>query len=126
MAYADKRFKFIKTVGAAIADNTDIAAIIIPAGKEVQIFHLQSYTRTKSPTANAKIELCDASNNILASVSITQNNGTLAEASETASNPVVFTNTSTSDVIIKLRTDQATGAGCDVDVQLDMQDPGAK
>lgn len=122
MAYAEKRgVPWKKNVTASISDNVDIDSLIVPAGREIQVFGMKSFTRTKSPTASAKIELCDASNNILASVSITQNNGTIAKAGQTF--PFPFT-AGTSDAILKLRTDQATGAGCDVDVEVHLQYPG--
>lgn len=122
MSYADKRLVLNHKVGASISDNTDINFIKVPAGKQVKIFGMTSFTITKSPTANAKIELVDSSNNIVASVSITQNNGTIAEASQTM--PVTFLNSSASDSFLKLRTDQATGVGCDVAIAVDMEHPG--
>lgn len=123
MGYADDpMLKSIK-VGASVSDNTDIDAIIVPAGREILLRNLRSYTITKSPTANAKIELVDSSNNILLSVGITQNNGTLAEAAQTK--PVVFT-AGASDTFLKFRTDQATGTGCDVVVEAHFQYPGAE
>lgn len=122
MSYADKRIILNHKVGASINNNVDINAIKVPAGKQVKIFGMTSFAITQSPTANAKIELVDSSNNILASVAITQANGTLAEAGE--SMPVTFLNSSASDTFLKLRTDQATGVGCDVAVNVDMEHPG--
>jgi hypothetical protein len=123
MGYADDPMLKSFKVGASVADNTDIDALIVPAGREILLRNLRSYAITTSPTANAKIELVNSSNTVLLSVAITQANGTLAEAAQTK--PVIFT-AGASDTFLKFRTDQATGAGCDVVIEAHFQYPGAE
>lgn len=122
MGYADRRRVSSFKVGASINDDTVIGYMIVPAGKEIEIYGLKSVTVTKSPTANAKIELINGST-VLASVAITQNNGTVSKDSTTTF-PVRVTNTGASDAVLKIQTDQATGTGCDVQVEVHHSDAG--
>lgn len=113
-------------VGASINDNTVVHQIWVPANREVAIYQLLSATVTKSPTANAKIELLDGGNSdaVLASVSITQTNGTQAIGISNAAGIVRIAGRG-SGYFLKLQTDQATGTGCDVEVEVHMSYPGA-
>lgn len=121
MGYADQRMVLTHKLGASISDNTDVSAILIPAGKEIRIFGLRVYRITASPTASAKIELVNASNTVLLSAALDGSNGTQVEHTQTV--PVIFT-AGGSDTVLKLRTDQATGVGCDCIVEVHYSYPG--
>lgn len=125
--YSDKRinqsFRFWSEMSGSttVADNYDAYSILIPANKEVEIYKLSCFTVATNTTANGKIELVDASNNILMSVTNTHTNATLANQSQTA--PVTFKNGST-DTVLKLRTDQTIAAAKSFIVHVNMTDPG--
>jgi len=122
MGYADRRMVLNHKLGASISDNTDVNAILIPAGKEIMIFGLRVYKITASPTANAKIELVNSSNAVQLSAALDGSNGTQSE--QTQSVPVTIA-ASASDTLLKLRTDQGTGVGCDCVIEVHYQYPGA-
>lgn len=108
-------------VGSSVSDNTDIDAIIVPAGKEILLKNLYCYPINDSDTSGAKIELVNSSDTVLLSVAIDGTNGTIAEAAQTR--PVIFT-AGASDTFLKFRTDQATGT-CDVVIECHYEYPGS-
>lgn len=91
-----------------IADNTDVDFINVPAYSQIVLYSLKVFTVVKATTASGKLEVVDASNNILLSATTTHTNGTVASQSQTV--PVTYTNNTSSDTMLKLRTDVAAGA----------------
>jgi hypothetical protein len=112
-----KSFKVV----AGTADDTDIDAIVIPANREMEVYKLRAYSITTSTQAGAEIELVDSSDAVLTSVAIDGGDGTLAENADTE--PVVMP-TSTSDDVVKFRTNLAATAA-DVVIECHYSYPGA-
>ena len=123
MAYADKIVREDVAVGASVSDNTDLSRIPIPGGKEVQLKELFALIETGSPTSGAEIEVTDASNNVLLSVSIEGSAGDVNRAGQ-STKPVIYT-AGSSDTFLKFRTNLATGASTDVTCTLDYTYPGS-
>lgn len=122
MAFADKRRVVTHLIGASVADNTDVKSFIVPAGKEIEIYALKANMRVVSPTALAKIELVKQDNTILLSVALTGTANVVNKQTQTV--PLTFLNSGTTDIALKLRTDQATGTGCDGDIECHVSEPG--
>lgn len=115
MGYArDRRVLTVKS-GPTVSDNVDVAHIIIPANKEVEVFAFRVLSIVANGTASGKMELVKADNTIIASATNTHTASTIADATQTMPLTVAA---STSDTFFKIRTDQAIdGSGiCHVEV----------
>ncbi len=125
MGYADRPqlvtfdFKTADMAGAVV-DNTDLFAIVIPAGKEVEIQSMAAYVRLASDGADF-VELCKEDNTVIAKVSLAstgaksalQTDGTTAQTFPQKVAP----QSTTAAKVLKLRTDGATDTSTDVTVQ---------
>ncbi len=121
-AYGRTRVTKSFKVPASPGDNTDLDTITIPANREMEVYKLRAYSIVTSPTGGATIELVDSSDAVLTSVPIDGGNGVLEENSDTV--PVVMP-ISTSDDVVKFRTQLDPGANCDVVIECHYSYPGA-
>lgn len=106
---------------AAIADNTDLFGVIIPAGREIEIQAMTADVRAASDGADF-IELVLADNTVLCKVAL-QTTGlksaVLADGTTAATFPIrVAPQSATALSKIKLRSDGQTDTSTDVTVQL--------
>lgn len=126
--YADKRDVPRFVLLGNQADNTDFGAFVVPANREVTFFDVKYIICGNSPTASAKVELCDTSDNVWASADIT---GALGTGSFTPSATYMGSafpckiSSNASDRILKVRTDKASGTGCEVTVEIHKSYDGA-
>lgn len=126
MAYADKPKVFSYNTNTAdsagaIADNTDVFNIIIPANREIEIQGLNAAVRAASDGADF-IELVKDDNTVLCKVAL-QTTGlksaVLADGTTAATFPIRVPPQSTSALSsLKLRSDGATDTSTDVTVQV--------
>lgn len=123
MAYADKREVKYAQVTASISDATKINGIVLPPHSEVEVFGMRSLAVVTSPTSNATIRLKNGST-VLAEVAITQSNGTSAKDSTAGRFPFTVTNDTANDLVLDLVTNQASGTGCNVHVEVHYSYPG--
>lgn len=125
MAYADaKRYRWHflldtkardgandMTPANKVLDNTDLDAIVVPAGREVEIQDMRGYVFAAGP-ASSKIELCKEDSTILCrlDISSTGHVAAIQAASSSAQTfPITVAPQSTSaSKLLKLRTDQDT------------------
>lgn len=121
--YAARRKTLRVTLGASVADNTNILSFYAPAGREIEVFGFYSIIRTPSPTAGAKVELVTAADAALSSPISVSVEGAADAVNKAGSLPKKLPS-STSDTIFHVRTDGASGVGCDVDVYVVISDPG--
>lgn len=126
MAYADKPKVFCFNVNTAdsagaIADNTDVFGIVIPANREIEIQAVYADVRAASDGADF-IELVNEANTVLCKVALQTTGLKSAVASDgtTATTfPIRVAPQSTSALSkLKLRTDGATDTSTDVSVQV--------
>lgn len=126
MSYAYKRrvatfdLKTADMAGAP-ADNTDLFSIIIPAGREIEIYAFKADIRLAAG-ASSTLELCDASNNVLAQVA-TSATGIVSDTTTTF--PVRFRNSSTSAATkLKLRVNGTFDTTTDATFEVHLEEPG--
>ena len=123
MSYADKirvaSFD-LKTADMAgtPADNADLFAILIPANREVEIYGFQGLVRLAG-AASSKMELCDASSNLLAAISVAS---TGVQKDTTRTFPIRY-KAGTSDTYLKLRVDGTLDATTDVTFEVLLSEP---
>jgi hypothetical protein len=121
MAYTEKRlvtFTINSADSAAVlADDADVFALVIPAGREVEIHGMKAYVINASDTSTDSIELVKEDNTVLAQCFLNATGAVSAKAAGaiyTASNlsfPVrVAPQSATVDKAIKLRINGATDA----------------
>ena len=126
MAYTDRPllWKFnVNTADSAgaIADNTDIDGIVIPANREIEIQGMNGVVRAASDGADF-IELVNEANTVLCKIAL-QTTGTKAAVNSDGSTPTTFPirvapQSTTALSTLKLRTDGATDTSTDVTIQV--------
>lgn len=121
MGYADDRRVFTVKTGPTISDNVDVAYIVIPANREVEIYAMRVLSIVANGTASGKMELVKADNTIIASATNTHTASTIADATQTMPLTVAA---STTDTFLKIRTDQAIDGSGICQVEVHMKEPG--
>lgn len=113
-------------VTGAIADNTDIQTLCrIPAGRVVNIYDMRGYIVLASDTATDSIELVDQSNNILCQILIGSTGHVTALKADgvTAATFPIACPISSSEQILKLRSNGATDTSTEVHVEIHLDNP---
>lgn len=128
MGYADKRQLIslsINTADEAAAgqDNDDIHAIVVPAGREVEIQSMNAYVHDASDGADF-IELVKEDNTVLCKIAL-QTTGAkaavLSDGTTAATFPIrVAPQAATGLKILKLRLDGTTDTSSKVSVQVEI------
>lgn len=123
MAYADKRrvanFDIkVADMASAPADNTDLFSILIPAGREVEVYAFKADVRVASGSGDT-MELCLADNTVLATVDL----ATAGIVSSAATFPLRVAPLA-SATKLKLRTNGAMGATSDITFEVHLLEPG--
>ena len=126
MSYSERaqfilfNFNTADAVGA-IADNTDIFHIVVPAGREVEIQDMRAFVRDASDGADF-IELCQEDNTVIAKVALQttgaksalQTDGVTAQTFPQRVAPQSLT----AAKVLKLRTDGATDTSTFATIQV--------
>ena len=116
---ANRRVAEFSTTGD-LADNTDLKWIIIPAYREVEIHAFKAYIDNAGGSSTS-VELCNSSNTVLAEVS-TVSTG-LVKDSTASRFPIKFTNNTSSDTYLKLRSN-GTITSLTASFEVHMDEPG--
>lgn len=104
----------------AIADNTDVFSLVIPANREVEIQGMNAHVRAASDGADF-IELCKEDSTVICKVSLVST-GSKAAVNSDGTTATTFPQriapqSTTALKVLKLRTDGATDTSTDVTVQ---------
>lgn len=126
MSYTDKPQTFTFNVNTAdsagaIADNTDVFNIVIPAGREIEIQNLTGFVRAASDGSDF-IELCKDDNTVLCKIALASTgakSAVLSDGTTSATFPIrVAPQSSSALTTVKLRSDGATDTTTDVTVHI--------
>lgn len=112
-------------MAGAVADNTDLFHIVIPAAREVEILGMNAYVRLASDTATDSIELCLEDSTVKCQVVIGATGAvgakSVSDQAVAATFPIRIAPQSTTALkTLKLRSNGATDVTTDVTVQIEL------